>query len=148
MSMSPFYWESRTEPSNPCILLVLSRGKAHLSLLLAMFFLMDSNLLLAFLAAKAFCWLIFNLFFQQNPQVLFSKAVFQAVSSQSTLAHGVIPPCMREFVFCLFFSILCGPFLQSVEVPLCGSAAIFCISHPSQFCIAYCLAEIALCPVI
>ena len=59
---------------------------------------------------------------------------------------GVIPPQMQNFVE--LREVPLSPILQPVEVPLNGSTTIWCISHPSQFCIICELAEGALCPIV
>lgn len=91
-----------------------------------------------------------NLSSTGTPQALLLRAPFQQISSQPVLVHGVIHPQVQDpalaFVECQEFP-LC-PFLQPVEILLSGTAALWCISHSSQFCIISTLAEKAVYPFI
>lgn len=92
----------------------------------------------------------------QDPQVFLGKAVFQLVSPQHVLMHGVISPQGKNFVFLHveMHEVRLSPFLQPVQIPLNGSTALHCTmllpvsSHFFQFCVSCEPAEDTLCPCV
>ena len=70
-------------------------------------------------AARAHCWLVFNLVSTRMPRS-FCKAAFQLVGPQHVLVHGVILLQVQNsaFHFAELHKVPVGPFLQPVHVPL------------------------------
>jgi len=64
--------------------------------------------------------------------------------------HGVNLPQAQDFslIFVELHEVPVSPFLQPSMVPLDVSTTFWNVSHSSQFCITYKLAEDALCPSI
>lgn len=69
------------------------------------------------------------------PKVLLWRGAFQLVRSQCLQAHEAIFHRMQDFSFTFveLYKAPVGPFLQSAQVPLNGSTALWFISHHSQF---------------
>ncbi|KAK4811173.1 hypothetical protein QYF61_019804 [Mycteria americana] len=89
-------------------------------------------MLLVFFAARAHCWLMFNMVSTRTPR-----------QPLHILVHGVVPPQVQDFAPPLteLYEDPVSPFLQPVEVPLDGSTTLWCIHHSSQFCVISKLAE-------
>ena len=68
-----------------------------------------------FFAARALCWLKFNLV---STKVLFCQAAFQPSGSQHIPVPGVVPPQVHDFALLLveLHDVPVGPFLQPVKV--------------------------------
>lgn len=111
--------------------------------LLVMLCLMQPKMLLAFSAARAYCWLTFNLSCTRT-LVLFCKAVFQLGDPQHVLVHRVLPPRCRL----IEPELPVSPFLQSVQVSLDDSMTLWSISCSPQFCVTSKLAEDTFYPII
>lgn len=75
-----------------------------------MLFMMQPYILLATFAAMVDCWLVFNSIVHQDPKVFLYWAVFQKVSPQCVLVHGIISPRGQDFTF---------PVVELHQIPLC-----------------------------
>ena len=118
--------------------------------LLAMLFLMQPKTLLAFFAARAHCWLMFNFWCPPGPQGPFLPSCFPAGCPHHTLVHGVVLPQVQDLAFPLveLQEVPVSLFLPPLPMPLNGSTTACCINHYSQFCIICRLAEGTLCPIV
>lgn len=81
------------------------RGRITFLGLVVVLFVMQSRILLAFLAPRTHFWLMFNLL----PTRTLCKAAFQRVRSQSFLVYGVLPPQVQD---------LTSSCTELVEVPV------------------------------
>lgn len=86
----------------------------------------------------------------QDPQGLLYKAAFQLVGPQPVLMPAVILTQEQEFVFSFveLREIPVSLFLQSIDVLVNCSTAIWCISPSNKFFIICNLSESALYPII
>lgn len=86
----------------------------------------------------------------QDPQGLLCKAAFQLVGPQPVLMPAVILAQEQEFVFSFveLHEIPVSLFLQSIDVLVNCSTAIWCINPSNKFCIICNLSESALYPII
>lgn len=68
---------------------------------------------------------------------LFCQAAFQSVGLQHILVDGDVPAQVQDFALAFpeLHEVPVGPFLQSIEVPLDGRRALWCINRSCQFCI-------------
>lgn len=100
--------------------------------------------MLALFATRAHCWLMFNLL-STKLYKSFSVELLSSLSWCMGLSTRRCPDlCISPAEF---HKAHVGPVLQSVQVPLNGSTAIWCANHSSQFCTICTFAEGALCPI-
>ena len=74
----------------------------------------------------------------QDPKVFLHRVIFQKVSPQCVLVHGVIPPHGKDFAF---------HFVELHQIPLCPVPHVV-EGHISQFCIISRLDEGSLYPIV
>ena len=86
----------------------------------------------------------------QDPQLFLREAAFQLVSPQQVLMYRNTSAQAQDFAICFheLYEVPLCPFLQPADILLTDRAPIWDISHASQFCIIFKLAEGALCPII
>lgn len=70
---------------------------------------------------------------------LLCKAVFYAVGPLPVLVPGIIPSQVQNLALLVveLREVPLSQLLQPVQVPLDGSTSIWCMSHSSQFCVAF-----------
>lgn len=99
-------------------------------------FLMQHKTPWAFFPTRSRCSLTFN---WVSTRILrsFSAKLFQMVSPQHVLVHGVISTEVQDsaFLYLKFHKVPVNLFGQPVGVPLSGSATLCCISHSSQLAV-------------
>ena len=112
--------------------------------LLATLCLTQPTVLLATFAPKAHWRFVSNL----CAPAPFLPMCSPAGQPQTVLVDGVAPPQAQSSAlpFVEWPDIPVCPILQPVGIPLDGSTAIWCITHPSQFCII-CKPEGTVCPI-
>ncbi|KAK4809169.1 hypothetical protein QYF61_006427 [Mycteria americana] len=134
-SVSLLYWGAQNWTQHPRCGLTSAelRGRITFLELLAVLYLMQPRIPLAFCAARAHYWLMFNLVPTRILRSFFARLLSSWVAP--SIYWGGILPQVQVFALLLveLHEVPLSLFLQPVEVPLDGSTTLWCISHPSQF---------------
>lgn len=115
--------------------------------LLATVLLMLPRMSVAFCAARAHCWLMFNLLSTRTSRSLSAKLASWSPAWIVAWAYS-FPDARLRISFCLTHEVVVSPFLQHVKIPLNSSLTLQHIYHCPQFATMCELLERALRPII
>lgn len=104
--------------------------------LLVILCLIQTIIILVFLAARTHCWFMFNFMSSRTPRIprTFCRTAFQLGSWQHVLVPGVVLPELQDFALSLskLHDVPAIPPVQPIKIPLDGCAALWWVCFLSS----------------